>query len=1307
MMRKACDRRWIDLSQWCLAPFFLAAMWLAIGCVTEPNPLDKTQPESVNKAMFDGEWYYQVTVTDTEWHNPITFIGEQTQTFGGVAYKVRWEINQDLLSGYLIPQSYLDADGKPVKNAIGRESLVLSFPIERHFDIKYLQNNTTREELNVIVENTDRPWNERDYMIVDWSKNLVTDFWQPLGAEAVSGEIIREPIATWKNVEFFDTSDAKIDTRAWNPDKDLDVYVMNFDIEEQIYAPLSFSWEKYSDSHAEPALVKYRISLMKKDPRGAAPSTYEPAAYPDEFFRRFGYFRTEYATYDAMRGPLESQKQYFINRFDLSCSDGGACKTIDFYKSPSMPSKQADPELHGWLEDVVDAWSEAMQVATGRTDQVVRLLDNEPVLDEDGNQVFALDGTPRYKYEPGDIRYNFLNWVMKPGNGAPLGYGPSTPDADTGEIISATVNVYGNWVDYVITRAMDLYDVMAGNCTMQDIANGRYFDEEKKACSGGAGDNPTVGPGQMQSLDMDAEDRVADMDFLTPALRTAYWPKARLDLPVNELSPQSLAAQLPRAKELFRHSMKQTSPLDTGKLGILAGTRFEQMMVPHGTLGSTFPGATSEEDVVQEFSPASRLSAQNLQKMKAYFTSLALSTRTEPNEYENNVLGFVEKMKGKSRDEVKRELRHWIVYHVTLHEMGHTLGLRHNFKASTDERNFAPEYHEAKAVYWDKVEKLRTQYQAKINAGDAKAYEDYTKAVHAIPADFERYSSSSIMDYSGDFEGWVEMPSYDVAAIAFGYGRKVEVQDGDQWKWEAFDAGDFDKADFLAFDEASASGRVVRTYLFCSDERVWDDAFCSTFDRGVTATEIVRNFISDSYKDYFFSNFKRDRESFGQSSNYFRKWIRYYTFAKPLAQLQLNSMWYPEFWSSIWSGLNAVNRGPESRNMTPGYMPTGGEDLFRASMLYYYFLLSDVLQRPEYGVHKKSFDPMGNPYWEKIDPQSVSDTDIVGSIDMGAGWGWTDKWDNQYDTTIYYDKLVRKGVELDKIIAYEILSIPAALNEYLSHEKANGLSYWNSLWNGSGMQLWQVTRAFINDGFEHNQNPYCMNDEGKLSVQPFDMLEPLKRTGVLILQGYEAPARSCPAGYYPVQPGMDDLYAIFPMFFGLSGAQHPWYHNQLSDYMDSQVKGGNHRFDIPADATVAQFENSTGTKIYQAVQTDDGLSISYDIVDKAQRVSNRIRFVQACLEAEVPTSGGNPPEPSTLIGTYNRTCEEILAQCYGDRAQAPFCVAEGWDSLFATDITAYSWRSVDRAEAMLIMMQDMIDLAGHYAWHTPGYMDND
>ena len=50
------------------------------------------------------------------------------------------------------------------------------FAIQSHFDIRRSYNPQTGEEYNVIVENgSDRPWYQREYMRVDWSKNQITD----------------------------------------------------------------------------------------------------------------------------------------------------------------------------------------------------------------------------------------------------------------------------------------------------------------------------------------------------------------------------------------------------------------------------------------------------------------------------------------------------------------------------------------------------------------------------------------------------------------------------------------------------------------------------------------------------------------------------------------------------------------------------------------------------------------------------------------------------------------------------------------------------------------------------------------------------------------------------------------------------------------------------------------------------------------------------------------------------------------------------------------------------------------------------
>ncbi len=72
------------------------------------------------------------------------------------------------------------------------------------------------------------------------------------------------------------------------------------------------------------------------------------------------------------------------------------------------------------------------------------------------------------------------------------------------------------------------------------------------------------------------------------------------------------------------------------------------------------------------------------------------------------------------------------------------------------------------------------------------------------------------------------------------------------------------------------------------------------------------------------------------------------------------------------------------------------------------------------------------------------------------------------------------------------------------------------------------------------------------------------------------------------------------------------------------------------------------------------------------------------------------------MGTFGRDCAEV-ALCYTGGSTPDYCDVEGWDSGYTLD--AVAWRIPDRVEAMLIMMQDMIDLAGHYAWRTPGYLD--
>ena len=77
------------------------------------------------------------------------------------------------------------------------------------------------------------------------------------------------------------------------------------------------------------------------------------------------------------------------------------------------------------------------------------------------------DGDPNHPkfvwQRNGDLRYSFLHWVDRPQVQGPLGYGPSSADPETGEIISASAYIYG--------AALDIYAKFAADSVR--LANGQ------------------------------------------------------------------------------------------------------------------------------------------------------------------------------------------------------------------------------------------------------------------------------------------------------------------------------------------------------------------------------------------------------------------------------------------------------------------------------------------------------------------------------------------------------------------------------------------------------------------------------------------------------------------------------------------------------------------------------------------------------------------------------------------------------------------------------------------------------------------
>ncbi|MBL7716243.1 MAG: zinc-dependent metalloprotease [Bdellovibrionales bacterium] len=554
---------------------------------------------------------------------------------------------------------------------------------------------------------------------------------------------------------------------------------------------------------------------------------------------RFGFFTTAkpFIQNFEIYTQEDVEKRIQLSRHDMKALPGTQGeKGITFHFTKGTPE---------WLRkigrDAVAAWDRAFKAAyEGTGEKVAVRVGTENGVEKD--------------VELGDIRYNVINLIDEIGESRLFGFGPSVTDPLTGEIISATSNVHIESVRDAVTSAIREYIVQSVEGRLEAPLYSELLKTKKPPVLASA--STTVGSG-VQSIASAGGTSVSKP--VASAAKSA----------VSKLQTLKMASRMKALQEKFLE-------LAPGVKAPASAEEFEEMLNDMMSQNKSKPGisggllqGSSSSSIVSELASLKK-SVADLKKMKASFQAIdraakakAIAAEFGPNHWRcsssaqislNNLQKDIEKLcstemttvLGQAVSSVKNGRVQFsgldprpidtcasrLIYEKALatliHEMGHNLGLRHNFKGSVDKDNFP-------------------EIEFRLPDG--------TKEVRKV-------RSSSIMEYTSlEEDRLTEAGPYDIAAIRFGYADRVKMEDGKVLKVDTKKSLD---AQF-GLTQGSTKGSVgnIAAYQFCTDEDTFlgYDALCRLHDAGVTPLEIVETAIASTENVYHLTHFRRDRNA--------------------------------------------------------------------------------------------------------------------------------------------------------------------------------------------------------------------------------------------------------------------------------------------------------------------------------------------------------------------------------------------------------------------------------------------------------------
>jgi len=814
---------------------------VAVGCAQHNGDINRVQPNVVRKAdLLDGQWFFRNTVTWTPFNTQFTFPGQT-----GNMEKLVWEIQQDHLVGYRsypytlgtdwniddtsvvsgTTAKYCDANGVCTGGQKYYGAPIVAFPIQSHFDIQRGYNPATGEPTNVISENTsDRPWNEREYIRVNWAANLLNRM------SGMSWGTVQNPNDPTKttNANWIQPNEPGSDPYDWptfeyqDRNKDGTPELVYFDVTGRYmanpdmiyfegYGNVPYCLFAYGVYDCASSEIHMRVSIAKVDETWSR--DYEPLLYDNDLMSLFGYFRTERLNYDRKFGytndavvrlgqrhrvwkeyykkdangqvtstpiPMaEREQKPVIYYFTPAARMGGEARYAEFWE----PGRVIERDYDRAFRRAIAAAKGGNSVSPDSVGQMFYLCNN-PVKSGDP----AACGAPGFNPKIGDLRYSFVNTVAEPVANGLLGYGPSSSDPETGQLISGMSNTYTWGVDLYGKEVLDWILLLSGEMDTKTYMSGAQVQAYIKA-------NPVYNIGTYQKQVSKIESELQGIPQKGTETTGAFQRKTeRLAQLFSRLraNPNSIIGKGDELKkaadELAKYPELEAAVLDNPDVQADLVNLLPPFARAAAQNDPDFRRAASR-NLLTNFSATAAyekrriemLSKNNITTVEFFDRTLVAVANRMMQQRSARISELKasgnpacanpascsdEEAKGIANDEVSKAVRQQVWLATALHETGHTLNLRHNFQGSHDAINYFDDYWNIRKA----TITVDQNGQPKLprTPADLKAASDGTESQQL--QGLHDYEYSSIMDYAGKIFGdWQGIGKYDEAAIIFAY----------------------------------------------------------------------------------------------------------------------------------------------------------------------------------------------------------------------------------------------------------------------------------------------------------------------------------------------------------------------------------------------------------------------------------------------------------------------------------------------------------------------------------------------------------